>query len=104
MDWNETNSLITCNRLPEFAQDQVVKIAGFDLDQTLISTKSGHTFARNDDDWKFFADNTVAKLHDLYNQGYCLVIFTNQAGIGLTGSQARVEQFRQKIERIMDSV
>jgi histidinol phosphatase-like enzyme len=44
------------------------KIAGFDLDYTLIKTKSGRTFAKDKDDWVFLVDNTVETLKEYNNQ------------------------------------
>jgi len=53
-----------------------------DQDDTLVKTKSGHTFASNASDWQYWHPTAVlAKLQELYAQGYQLVIFSNQKGI-----------------------
>ena len=62
-------------------------VAAFDMDSTLISTKSGKRFPTNRKDWKWWHSSVCDKLHELYDKGYQLVIFTNQAGI----SKARVD-------------
>jgi len=60
------------------------KIAAFDLDHTIIKTtdpKGKQIFAKNRHDWVFWDTTVDPKLKDLYNDGYKIVIFTNQDGI-----------------------
>jgi bifunctional polynucleotide phosphatase/kinase len=57
------------------------KLACFDLDCTLINTKSGNTFPIDENDWEFFNDKVISKLTELYNDGFCIVIFSNQKGL-----------------------
>ena len=57
------------------------KIAAFDLDGTLIHTKSGRTFPINVDDWKLFNDNVIPVLKQLTKKNYSIVIITNQLGV-----------------------
>lgn len=56
------------------------KLACFDLDDTLIITKSGKRFPINENDWKFKYNNVKEKLRRL-SENYTVMIFTNQAGI-----------------------
>lgn len=58
-----------------------LQIAGYDMDSTLITTKSGRVFAQNYDDWMILYSEIPGKLKQLYKDGYKIVIFTNQAGI-----------------------
>lgn len=60
-----------------------VKIAAFDVDDTVITPKSGSKFAKNADDWKFLLKEVPASILKLSKQGYKIVIFTNQNGIQL---------------------
>ena len=46
--------------------ENYIRIAGFDLDSTLISTKSGLPFARDETDWKWLAA-TVPKIIQGYH-------------------------------------
>ncbi len=57
------------------------KIAGFDLDNTLIITKSGFTFASNSNDWKFKYNNIKEEFKKLIDNNYRIVIITNQLGV-----------------------
>jgi len=57
------------------------KVAGFDMDWTLIRTKSGKTFAKNAFDWDFLYPEVLQKLRNLADDHFSLVVFTNQAGV-----------------------
>ena len=71
------------------------KIAGFDMDCTLINTKSGAKFAKNAEDWVYWDKSVPHKLKELYENGYKIVIFTNQKGIS-TGN-AKAQDIKKKI-------
>ncbi|CAI5756632.1 unnamed protein product [Candida verbasci] len=58
---------------------KLVKVAAFDLDGTLINTKSGNKFATSASDWKWFNEYVIPMLKKL--QDYLIVIFTNQGGV-----------------------
>jgi len=63
-----------------FVPNNNKKILSFDLDSTLIETKSGDKFPRDANDWIFMYPNIkseLQRLHKIYN----LVIFTNQKGL-----------------------
>jgi len=72
------------------------KILGFDLDSTLIETKSGAKFPKDENDWQFLFDNTKSELIRL-NKKFNLVIFTNQKGLN---TQSDINQFNNKINKI----
>ncbi len=86
---------------PAGTQDRA-QIAGFDLDGTIICTKSGLVFAKDEADWQFLFAEVPGKLRQMHENGYKLVIFTNQKGLQ-TGRQA-VEPFRRKIEAILAKI
>lgn len=73
------------------------KIASFDLDNTIIETLSGKKFATGSTDWKLM-NKVVTKLTHLSNDGYKIVIFTNQLGIN-RGKPTKTE-FKHKMESI----
>lgn len=53
----------------------------FDLDDTLIKTKSGKEFPEDADDWEWFAPNVIDILSDYSKKGYNIVIISNQDGV-----------------------
>ena len=50
------------------------KVAAFDLDDTIIRTKSGKTFAENSKDWVFFNENVLKVMKWLRDNNYKIVI------------------------------
>lgn len=57
------------------------KCACFDLDGTLITTKSNRKFPKDKTDWKFLFNNVKEKLTELINKKYCIIIISNQSKI-----------------------
>lgn len=74
-----------------------IKIASFDLDSTLIKTKSGNVFPLSLDDWIPLYSNIKSKLLKLIELGYYIVIFTNQKKL----NDKSVILFSNKIKSIM---
>ncbi|KAL3077348.1 hypothetical protein niasHS_013337 [Heterodera schachtii] len=78
------------------------KIAAFDLDGTLIRTKSGNTFAKNCDDWQFWSGKVIGALRKCTSEGFKVCIFTNQKGI-LKG-HVDAGQFKRKVQNIVNAI
>ena len=54
------------------------KVAAFDMDYTLIKTKSGRKFPKNSSDWIFWESDIVPqKLRKLHEDEFRVVVFTN---------------------------
>jgi bifunctional polynucleotide phosphatase/kinase len=45
------------------------KVAAFDLDGTLIATKTGYVFPNGAEDWKWWHADIPKRLKDLYERG-----------------------------------
>lgn len=57
------------------------KVAAFDMDHTLVAPKSGKVFAQGRNDWKWIFPEVPVRLKKLHDEGYKVVIFSNQGGI-----------------------
>ena len=55
------------------------KMAAFDYDWTLVNPKEGKTFPTDIEDWDWFHHIVPDKLRQFYDNGYMIVIFTNQS-------------------------
>ncbi|EFA06186.1 Bifunctional polynucleotide phosphatase/kinase-like Protein [Tribolium castaneum] len=74
-------------------------IAAFDLDGTLIKTKSGARFPKDPNDWVLNINSIPQKLQKLHDKGHKIVILTNQSG--LSNDFSKVKGFKGKIEAII---
>ncbi|CAG8490528.1 21222_t:CDS:10, partial [Racocetra persica] len=54
-------------------------IAAFDLDDTLITTKGTNKFPKDANDWKWWNKKVPERLAKLYEEGYKIIIISNQA-------------------------
>ncbi|RKP32371.1 PNK3P-domain-containing protein [Metschnikowia bicuspidata] len=62
-----------------------VKIAAFDMDDTIICSKSGFKWGRGPNDWKWRTDTIIPVLQrKTASERYVVVIFTNQKSISVT--------------------
>jgi len=71
------------------------KMASFDYDWTIVNPKNGKTFPSSIDDWQWFDPCIPDKIKQYYNDGYMIVIFTNQS------KQWKCEQI-QLVMKILD--
>ncbi|KAK9765648.1 DNA kinase/phosphatase Pnk1 [Basidiobolus ranarum] len=76
--WKEHNSLLIGETDHTSGR---AKIAAFDLDGTIITVKGKHVHAKNADDWRFLFEVIPDKLEELYQNGYKIVLFSNQGGL-----------------------
>lgn len=78
------------------------KVAGYDIDGTIITTKSGRVFAKDCDDWQIAYNEVPGKLKELHKEGFKLVFFTNQAGVG--SGKVKIDEIKKKFERVISKV
>lgn len=74
-------------------------IAAFDLDGTIIKTKSGARFPKDPDDWVLNFNNIPQKLQQLHEEDHKIVFFTNQSGLG--NDFSKLKGYKGKIEAII---
>jgi bifunctional polynucleotide phosphatase/kinase len=63
------------------SHSQSLKLLGFDFDSTLVCQKSSKKFASEPDDWIPLYPTVKDTLNKYYNDGWTIVIFTNQGGV-----------------------
>ncbi|XP_034485355.1 uncharacterized protein F21D5.5 [Drosophila innubila] len=75
------------------------KIAGYDMDGTIIKTKSGNVFPKNTEDWQIIFPEVPEKLQRLHKDGFKICFFTNQAGIAR--GKVDLNDFKLKVKNIV---
>ncbi|KPI89769.1 putative polynucleotide kinase 3'-phosphatase [Leptomonas seymouri] len=71
------------HKLNDHAASVVVKIAAFDMDDTLIKPASGGVFSKDDPtDWQWVHPEVRSRLQYLHRSGFLIVLCSNQMGIG----------------------
>ena len=78
------------------------KAAGFDIDCTVIKTKSGRRFPTGPSDWQFLYKCVPTKLKELHDNGIKVVFFTNQAGV--EKQKVSIKELCAKFEAIINEV
>ena len=78
------------------------KVAGFDLDHTIIKPINGKRFSNTATDWKFFDKTVISKLRKYHEDKYNIVIYTNQRGIAI--GKTDVDLWKQKIDNIANKL
>lgn len=93
--------IVLSNKIEKTYTGCLIKVASFDLDNTIIFTKSKKIFAIDSNDWSI--DTVVInKLHNLINENYKIIIFTNQGGIK-SGKQDK-NDWINKCNKIMNYI
>uniref|UniRef100_A0A1A9WC07 PNK FHA domain-containing protein n=1 Tax=Glossina brevipalpis TaxID=37001 RepID=A0A1A9WC07_9MUSC len=78
------------------------KIAAYDVDGTIIKTKSGLVFPKSSDDWMLNCENAPKKLKQLFNTGFKICFFTNQGGI--SKGKVNISEFKAKMQSIVQKL
>lgn len=81
------------------------KIAGFDLNDTLVGSKTGQPgYAVTVSDWKLYHAMVPAKLRELHGDGFRIVIFTNQGNIRGALEGKRAQAFKAYVDAFLKEV
>ncbi|KAI9230028.1 MAG: polynucleotide kinase 3 phosphatase-domain-containing protein [Piptocephalis tieghemiana] len=83
------------------------KIAAFDLDGTLIRVKGRHVHPRDRHDWEFWDASIPSRLRTLVQEGFNIVILSNQGGLRRKKDgtrNAREVEWRAKITAIVSEL
>lgn len=87
-----------------------VRVAAFDFDDTVIATKSGNVFAKGPDDWRWWHPTVPAKLRQLHEDGYAVVVVSNQSSIVLkpdpkkAGDMKSLSNFKSKATAVLSAL
>lgn len=76
------------------------KVAAFDMDGTIIKTKSNKIHPVDTNDWQIIFREVPKKLKEQLEKGFKIIFFTNQASIG--NGKTKIEDFKNKITNIVD--
>uniref|UniRef100_A0A3Q3BGY2 Polynucleotide kinase 3'-phosphatase n=1 Tax=Kryptolebias marmoratus TaxID=37003 RepID=A0A3Q3BGY2_KRYMA len=97
--WQQTGNLMVYTAVGVKASG---KIAGFDIDGCIITTKSGKVFPTAPDDWRILYPEIQPRLASLLKKGHKVVFFTNQ--LGIAKGKLRPEVFKSKVEDILSTL
>jgi bifunctional polynucleotide phosphatase/kinase len=101
LKWTITKDYIVATSIP-LDSIRGCKIAAFDLDDTIIRTKSGKVFSENAYDWQLFSDTVGKKLVELICHDYSIVIISNQSK--LTRPKVIDEKYRENIRNFKKKI
>ena len=120
LSWRTVNSSLIVGRystsssgIPELVEEKKPrKVAAFDFDSTIIRTVSKAQFAKDANDWCWWHGSVPGKLKELDDEGYILVILSNQNGISLRNiaggpkitKNDRFTQFKQKSVAVFNAL
>lgn len=99
LEWDVNDNYLQCSYKLSKMGKQNENYACFDLDDTLITTKSGKKFPANENDWKFKFDNVIEKIRELNENRYNIIVITNQGG--LKKKEYGIEKWKIKIDNIV---
>lgn len=68
----------------------------------MVKTKSGNKFPKDIYDWQLCFPEVPDKLKHYFEQGYKIVVFTNQASIGK--KKMKPDDFKKKIESVLNRI
>jgi bifunctional polynucleotide phosphatase/kinase len=100
------SNLIYINYYSDLKPNKKYTITGFDLDWTIIKTKSGNIFPKDKDDWELWDQKVKTKFTELTkNPNNIIIIFSNQKGVGCANKKfITVSEFQDKVNNIRKEI
>mmetsp|Transcript_17876 Transcript_17876/g.53806 ORF Transcript_17876/g.53806 Transcript_17876/m.53806 type:complete len:382 (-) Transcript_17876:1549-2694(-) len=81
------------------------KIGAFDFDGTLCTFKDPkRKFAMGSDDWRLYNATVPAKIQQLRDEGYTIVVFSNQGAIKSALAGKASENTRSRFQQVFDAI
>jgi DNA 3'-phosphatase len=100
--WIDYSGIIAKLRTPLQPTIAVKGILAFDVDGTIITTKSGKKFPVDDEDWKFWHPSVPDVLREKAREGYSIAFISNQGGVG--SKKQSPQGFQKKIDAIIHKI
>ena len=97
MQWEETSEYISGHLSRVTIQSSRIMIAGFDLDDTLVHRNN------RDHSWVFIDDSVMIKMRELVEEGYIVLIFSNQSGMS-TNKSFDIKTFLRTVTSILKKI
>jgi len=101
MTWCDKGDVLSLidNQLESDSLSEIVRVAAFDLDDTLCVYKKGKQYAST---FVTVDESLPDKIADLVNNGYIIVVFTNQSG--MSGDKFPLSEWKKKIKKVYDEM
>lgn len=77
LKWISNDYIIYSENIVSYVSDKV-KVAGFDLDHTLIRPNGKRTHPKDKNDYEYVFPNIIEKMKKLHYDGFSILIFSNQ--------------------------
>jgi bifunctional polynucleotide phosphatase/kinase len=107
LTWRIVNDSLVIGRYnpqtPQQPRKQPVKIAAFDLDDTLISA-TGAKFARSANAWKWWHPSVPGRLRQLHEEGYLVAVFSNQGNVSLKTDPKSVKRDTASLSNLKEQL
>jgi bifunctional polynucleotide phosphatase/kinase len=81
-----------------------VKIAAFDLDDTIIVPNTGSKWARSATSWKWWDPSVPGRLKQLYDEGYLVIVLSNQGNISLKDNPKSLQRDTASLNNLKQQV
>ncbi|KAG5455752.1 MAG: hypothetical protein BJ554DRAFT_4722, partial [Olpidium bornovanus] len=78
------------------------RVAAFDVDGTIICPNGPHRHPKSATDWKFWHRNVPKRLRELHEEGYIILMVSNQSR--MSKYESHKVMFRQKMNFVLDQV